>query len=101
MNVSLKKFLAVNRWRVQLGYATIGVFGMGMVIAKTIQDIIKPYYYMPMWMLFPLGCVALWLGGFLYDKLGFYSNEMDYASKRNPFYTENFKKIHESMEKKE
>lgn len=87
--MDLKKLIktgAIFKWRIQLGYAAIGIFGMGLVIAKTVQDVIKPFIEIPMYILFPLGVIGLWVAGFLYDKMGLYSNEMEYSSSRNTYY---------------
>lgn len=88
----MKNFLVVNRWRITLGYSYVGMLGIGLVVAKTIQDIlITNNISVSLLILVPFGVFILWLIGYLADILGYYSTEVDYISKRNPYFEKHLK----------
>lgn len=87
-----RKFISVNRWRMQLGYNTIGILGIGLVVAKTMQEIlINIEVQISIIYLFVFGVVTLWGVGYLWDRLGFYSDEVDYVSERNPYFEQHIR----------
>jgi len=86
--MNLKRFLAINKWRINFGYTWIGTIGIGLVVCKTIQDISKQYIILPIWILFPLCVFTLWLVGYIVDKNKMYSEEMKYSTERNDFFRE-------------
>lgn len=90
--MNFKKWGAIQRWRIQLGYSTIGVFGIGIVIAKSLQDLLhNAGFDVPFIPLYCLGVVALWVGGYIWDKMGYYSLETEYASERNTYFEKHMK----------
>lgn len=83
---------AIAKWHICLGYGVVGVLGMGLVIAKTVKDVLDAAGIVThMRYLYPLGIFGLWLAGFLYDKLGFYSRESSYGCERNAYYEKHVK----------
>ena len=102
--MGIKKFLAIFKWRIVLGNQYIGVLGMGLVIVKTLQDVLKSAQInIPIYVLFPLAIITLWYTGFLADKHNIYWQELNYASEKNPFFQkylvkENGKKIQSNID---
>ena len=85
--MNFKRFISVNRWRTAIGYNTIGIFGIGIVVAKTMQDLlIKININIPFFLLFILGVAALWITGYLYVKIGMYSVETEYMTEQNTYF---------------
>lgn len=82
----LKNKLAIIKWHISLGYGTLGIFGIGLVIAKTMQDILYSINIgVPMIYLYPAGVLILWATGYIYDRSGMYSAEGTYGCERNEF----------------
>lgn len=62
---------------------------MGLVIAKTIQDILHGLnIHIPIYILLPAGLFLLYLAGHLWDKLGLYQIEAAYGFERSKFFKE-------------
>ena len=75
--------------RLQVGYNTIGVFGMGIVIVKTVQEIllgVKIDIDFPI--LYVLAIFGIWLGGYVWVRSGFLGEEQRYNSENNPYFRE-------------
>jgi hypothetical protein len=85
----VKKALSLARWRIAIGYSVIGVPGMGLVIAKTIQDILNGInLHIPIYILFPAGVVTLFVAGYIWDVFGFYQIEAAHGFERAKFFRE-------------
>lgn len=89
-------WLVIAKWHVGLGYGVVGIFGMGLVIGKTVQDILFSVGIgVPLKVLYPLGIIGLWLIGYFYDRFGWYSIESSYGCERNEFMGKRFPKSEE------
>lgn len=86
----MRKKLSLCRWHIAIGYSVLGVPGMGLVIAKTVKDVlITVNIDFPLRYLFPLGLAILYLAGYLWDKLGFYQIEASHGFARSNFFKSN------------
>jgi hypothetical protein len=96
---TLKRRMIIVKWQIGLGYGVLGMFGMGLVIAKTVQDIFLSINIgIPMVMLYPAGVLTLWLVGFIYDRGGWYSIESSYGFERNEYMERRFPKVSEKKD---
>jgi hypothetical protein len=96
---SIKRRLIIVKWQVGLGYGVLGMFGMGLVIAKTVQDILLSINIgIPMVYLYPAGVLTLWFVGFIYDRGGLYSIESSYGLERNEYMERRFPKASEKKD---
>jgi len=88
---AVKQKLFFNR-----GYGLIGCLGMGYLVASKLQEQLSSYYgfSMSLYIMFPLGVIAVWLVGWIEYKLGFWQTESEFTWEINPAYkklTENKK----------
>lgn len=90
--MNLRKILAVNKARFTRGYSWVGMLGMGLVISKTVQDIIKFYFPLPIWIIFPAGVFLLWLIGYFDHKKGFLAEELNHNIENNTLLIDLIKK---------
>jgi len=86
LSKTLRSFIVKQRMRFSLGYGLLASFGIGLLVASKLQDIIKSFYgvAVPLKVLLPLGILILWLTGLLYHKLGFWAAELELSWSNNP-----------------
>ena len=81
------KWLAIQRWRINSGYGVVGMFGIGLVIAESVQNLLKSVNIgVPMYYLYPAGVLILWIAGYIYDRSGLFSAEQEFTSERNTYF---------------
>jgi Sec-independent protein secretion pathway component TatC len=87
------RWLAIQRIRINNGYSVLGIFGIGIVIVESVQKLLLSMSIaIPMYYLYPIGVICLWITGFIYDKCGLFSAEQEYISERNTYFQRYMKK---------
>jgi hypothetical protein len=88
---NLKHWFVVNKWRMQLGYATVGLLGIAFLVADALQRrLLEIGISIPLIFYGIFGVIALWLVGYGMEKSGMYSHESEYTTQLNPYF-ENWK----------
>jgi hypothetical protein len=88
--MKIQKLVAMNKFIFNRGYSYIGTLGIGFVVASQLQTH-SPFDKIPIYILFPLGTLGIWILGIMDVKFKFLEEEQKYATKKNPFSYVNLK----------
>ena len=82
----LQGIIARQKTKLERGYSYVGIPGMGIVIASTLQEHLFPH--IPLWFLYPIGMCIVWTVGYIDIRLGFLEAESEHKGLHNPLTTE-------------
>lgn len=82
--MNLNKVFAVNRFRFKYAMNFFNMFGMPLLVAKAIQELMLDIGIdIPFILLFGVGLVAIIILGWIFDKMGFIREELSFQGRRN------------------
>ena len=80
--MDIKRLIAKTKWRTATGYNWISFLGISLVIVQAVQK----YIEVPIYIIYPVTMVGLYILGTILDKYGLVSKELEYASERNTYF---------------
>ncbi len=76
-----KKFISLNKLKLQRGYTYISAFGIPFLVARELGEVFPKLNWV---FLFLSAVVGIWVIGHIDFKKGFWGNELEYAFTKNP-----------------
>ncbi len=76
-----KKFISLNKLKMQRGYGYISAFGIPFLVARELGEIFPQLNWI---LLFVVAVCGIWVIGHVDFKRGFWGNELEYAFRKNP-----------------
>ena len=79
--MKVKKFISLNKVKMQRGYGYISAFGIPFLVARELGEIFPQLHWA---FLFSAAVIGIWIIGHIDFKKGFYGNELEYSLRKNP-----------------
>ena len=95
-----KKFISLNKIKMQRGYSYISVFGIPFLVARELGEIFPQLSWL---LLFVAAITGVWIVGHIDFKKGFLGYELEYTLRKNPEWTklvERIKQLEEGQTRK-
>ncbi len=76
-----KKFISLNKIKMQRGYGYISAFGIPFLVARELGEIFPQLHWI---FLFLAAVIGIWIIGHIDFRKGFWGNELEYGLLKNP-----------------
>lgn len=98
--IATRNFVSFLKHRLQRGYSYVGVLGIGLVVAESLQNIlVNAGWPIPIYVLYPLGISFLMLVGVIDSHFGFFTKEMQISTSQNHYLISHLDRISSEVRK--
>ena len=96
--IQFRNKLSASKHLINRGYSYVGVLGIGIVIAHSVQEILRnASINMPIYILYPAGIIILIVIGWFDTRYGFHTKELEYATSENKYLIDKIDAIQASI----